>query len=187
MNPIRVLSILFLLITLKTVHAEIYVFPEQIEFDGQSFQKYSQATFKKGFFFKVFEASLYTENGSSTRYIFPSDTPLMLSIYYYRKLEAGLLNKSGEEILKDLYSAETLASFSQEFDQISHAMHSVQKGDVYQLFYTPERGIELVLNGKSLVTVSGNEFAKIYLSIWLGNHPSTQNLAEELLRQESGK
>jgi Chalcone isomerase-like len=60
-------------------------------------------------------------------------------------------------------------------------MNDVAEGDEMVLTEIPGKGVTFALKGKDLVTIPGEDFAKVLWSIWLGSEPPNPDLKEGLL------
>lgn len=57
----------------------------------------------------------------------------------------------------------------------------INKGDSYDLVYTPMRGTQILKNGKSLAVIKGAPFKRALFGIWLSGRPAQSSLKNELL------
>jgi len=55
------------------------------------------------------------------------------------------------------------------------------KGDVFDLVYTPANGSQVLKNNKTLTTIKGLPFKQALFGIWLSNNPAQASLKNELL------
>lgn len=163
-------------------YAKEFELHNSISKDGKIWGLYSSSTYKRGFFFKILEASLYIDIEHKAAYQFPSAVPIVLKLQYYRDIRAEKLVRAGQDILQDLYSPKLLDLYFKELALVENAMQSVKKGDFYELYYYPNHGIEIWWKDNLAVKVEGDDFAKLYLSIWLGDHEKTRSLKNDLLK-----
>jgi len=132
---------------------------------------------------KVYVAALYRDDCDSRAGIL-EDVPKRLEISYLRGFGAEQFGDAAEKILERTYSEERLAPLRERIERMANAYRSVEEGDRYALTYRPGVGTELALNGDSLVTVRGADFASVYFAIWLGPDPVDEGLREDLLSQD---
>ncbi len=118
-------------------------------------------------FFEVYVGGLYLPKRVAPRDVL-TDVPKRLELHYTRAITAAQFIEAAEEFLQRNLSAERRATVQARIDRLHRAYEDVDAGDFYALTYTPGVGTELALNGESLITVEGNDFASAYLSIWLG-------------------
>ena len=112
-----------------------------------------------------------------------SDVPKRLEFHYFWDIPGPEFGKAGERILARNVDGRTMAALRGRLDRINDAYRDVKPGDRYALTYRPRKGTELSLNGETLLTVEGADFAAAYFSIWLGEKPIDDGLKNELLRK----
>lgn len=155
-------------------------FTEVKQWEDRTLKKTRESSVSLIGFIKLFDAALYLENDFQPK-DFPGDFSYALSLRYEKSLTRDTLVKTANSILQDLHGKAILKRIEKELSKINEYYLDVQKGDVYTLVYHPNRGTTLLFNEMPLVTISGEEFARIYFSIWLGDHPKTKNLKRDLL------
>jgi len=57
------------------------------------------------------------------------------------------------------------------------------KGDVYDIVYLPETGVQVIRNNVVLGTIDNPGFRKAVFSIWLGDDTALPKLKEDLLNK----
>jgi hypothetical protein len=58
----------------------------------------------------------------------------------------------------------------------------IKVGDVYDINYSPEKGVSVLKNNKLVKTVGGNlAFKKALFGIWLGEDPADDDLKDGML------
>lgn len=57
----------------------------------------------------------------------------------------------------------------------------INKGDVYDLVYEPNKGVSILKNGKSVTVISGLDFKKALFGIWLCDKPADSGLKKAML------
>ncbi len=118
---------------------------------------------------KIYEARLYLPVGVGPDSAL-LDVPKRLELTYARAFSGEQIREAGMGILRRLYSPEKLQGLQAQIDALHNLYGAVKKGDRYELEYRPGVGTELRLNGVTLGTVGGAEFAETYFAIWLGRH-----------------
>ncbi len=91
-------------------------------------------------------------------------------------VEEGFKNATGgktKDIRKEIDAFK--AVFSKE---------EIEKGDIYDIIYVPERGVIIFKNGKIQPIIEGLAFKKALFGIWLSNKPADKDLKEDLLGNE---
>lgn len=83
-------------------------------------------------------------------------------------------NLSADEMNK---SAASWQAFSMLFNKIK----DFAKGDQLVLEYQPAGGTRVLMNGKEIGRVAGDEFMPAFLMVWLGSRPVQADLKDKLL------
>jgi hypothetical protein len=75
------------------------------------------------------------------------------------------------------------APIKPQIDQLLKAAFSgkVNKGDIFDLVYTPAGGSQVIKNKKVLTTIKGLPFKQALFGIWLSNRPAQASLKNQLL------
>lgn len=74
------------------------------------------------------------------------------------------------------------APIQKEIDSFINVFKSeIKVGDVYDLIYTPGKGVEVFKNGKSQSVTPGLPLKRALFGIWLGEKPAQKDLKEALL------
>jgi hypothetical protein len=130
--------------------------------------------------FDLYNAAFYSDPAGACGDIFSPDCSKKLELRYLRDFSVKNFTEGAETIL------EKQGLLKENSIKLSVALfHSfyrpVEKGDSYALQYTPEKGTSLVLNGKTLGTIKGHEFANAYFGIWLGKDSLDDKSGQQLL------
>lgn len=134
-------------------------------------------------FFKLYDAALY----SSAPDIQDADTLLNgqhtvhLEFDYLRKIDRSIILKSSGKIIPKNMSDAEYALINDRVDQINDAYRTVKKGDRSALTFIPGRGTTLWINEEAVLTVPGDDFARLYFRIWLGDAPISKTMRDTLL------
>ena len=129
---------------------------------------------------KAYVAALYLGDGARADNVL-ADAPKRLEIEYFYAIQApGFANATIEGIAANV-SPETLAKLRPRIDRLNTFYRDVKPGDRYALTYVPGTGTELALNGATLGTVEGADFAAAVFAIWLGPNALDQSLKAQLL------
>ena len=157
-----------------------FAFKDVKQWEDRTLNKTRESSVNLIGFIKLFDAALYLENEHQPE-DFPGDFSYALSLRYEKNLKRETLIKTADSILQDLHSSDALKQIEAQLLEINEYYLDVNKGDAYTLVYQPGQGTTLLYNNERLVTIPGEEFAKIYFSIWLGGHPKTKDLKRDLL------
>lgn len=90
--------------------------------------------------------------------------PKELEFQYARKIP----RKTLVEAVRRNRSAEELDAIASRIEALNQAYQDVGPGDRYTLRYEPGLGTSLLRNGQLKQRIPGDDFHRIYFSIWLG-------------------
>ena len=136
-------------------------------------------------FFKLYDATLYTEVAveKNMNELLSGDHALHLEFDYLRKIKKSIILESSKEILANNMSAEELNSIQERVDLINEAYRTVYNGDRSALTYLPGKGTTLWINEEPIINIKGADFARLYFRIWLGNRPISKSMRDALIGQ----
>jgi hypothetical protein len=90
------------------------------------------------------------------------------------------LSKAWEEGFAE-NAKDQIPALRARIDKLKAAMGDMKKGQRLTFTHRPGAGIQVDVNGTVKGTVEGDDFAKAFLSIWLGAHPPNPSLKAGLL------
>lgn len=120
--------------------------------------------------FRVVTVSLYIADQFSSQDVL-SDIPKRLEVNYHVNIPKDELDRATIKGIKQNYSPEQLADLMPQINQINSYYPDVKSGDQITITYIPGVGSEVQLNGQVKGVVPGQEFAKAFFSIWVGDSP----------------
>ena len=125
----------------------------------------------------VYVAALYVAKVSNdANVILGSNTPKELILHFVRNVSASDLNKAWEEGFDKQASA-----FKEPLATLKGWMADMKTGQRLTFIHKPGAGITVDVNGAVKGTIKGDDFAKAFLSIWLGANPPNPGLKTGLL------
>jgi hypothetical protein len=132
---------------------------------------------------KVYVAGLYLEQKSSDpSAIMKSDGPKKIVMHFVHSASKSQMSDAFNEGFSD-NSPDAMKSMKADIDQLLGALDAVNSGDQMVLTYVPGTGTTLSINGKDRVTIAGQPFEQVLLSVWLGPKPPTADLKKGMLGQ----
>jgi hypothetical protein len=139
-------------------------------------------------FFKVYVAGLYlAEKKASTGEVLALPGAKRVSLRLMRDLSAKQLTDALDEGMRDNTPAaeqESLKTRLAELAATMNALQSAKEGDVIALDWVPGFGTRVVLNGEPRgKAITGEDFYRALLRIWLGDNPVSGSLKKALLGQ----
>lgn len=132
-------------------------------------------------FFKLYDAALYANKDATTNDILEAKTNYRLQFRYLREIDRSIILESSTKILRKNLSSEQLSQISARVDRLNAAYRTVQKGDLSSLTYQTGIGTTLSINGRPVITIEGEDFARLYFTIWLGEQAISNSLRQNLL------
>lgn len=130
--------------------------------------------------FRGYVAALYLPEGiSGDRAL--TDVPRRLELSYFWSIGAEDFAEAANQILARDLDATELEALRPRLEALHRSYRDVSPNDRYALTYLPDVGTELRLNEELLVTIPGEDFARAYFGIWLGERPLDEGLRRDLL------
>lgn len=158
-------------------------FPDSIELETSEnrLTKLGEYRFVYRMFFKLYDVALYTTPGAAANDVLAAQTRFQLQFRYLREIEKSIILESADNMLRKNLSPAELRQISERVDRINEAYRTVKDGDRSSLTYQTDVGTTLAINGKPQITIEGEDFARLYFKIWLGEKPISQSLRQNVL------
>lgn len=129
----------------------------------------------------VYVAALYTAKATSDpNAILGSNTPKQLFLHFVRDVGAADLNKAWDEGFAANAKAQ-LPALKPRVETLKSSMADMKTGEEVTFTHKPGGGIQVDVGGAAKGTIEGDDFARAFLSIWLGTKPPNTNLKAGLL------
>ncbi|OOG24584.1 hypothetical protein B1C78_08555 [Thioalkalivibrio denitrificans] len=189
----RVTLLLIALMLAMPVHASVVTvgdarFPAVLQDDsGRTLELKGAGLARYALFIRVYGAGLYGPQGVPAQGLLEQDERKRLEIEYFVDIEASDLARAADTILERQLEPALLQALAPRIDRLHDAYRPVRPGDRYVMEYLPGHGTELRLNGETLVTIEGRDFARAYFGIWLGDRPLSSSLRDALLGSGHGR
>ncbi len=150
-------------------------FPDQVQADGASLTLNGLglrlATLLK---VKVYVGALYVAKpATDAAAILGSNGPYELVLHFVRNVGADDLRKGWDEGFEKNAGAQ-LPALKDRIATLNGWMADVKSGQKLTFTQKPGRGVQVNVAGNVKGTISGDDFAKVFLSIWLGNPPNDE-------------
>ena len=141
-----------------------------------------KATFLK---INVYVAALYVARPlHDPKPLIESDTPQRLELHFVRNVGVDDLRKAFVEDF-DHNPAGQSESMKERLARLNAWMIDMKSGQTL-LFVRSHAGIQVSVNGAPKGSIEGDDFARVFLSIWLGPTPPNPELKSGLLGGECG-
>ena len=140
-------------------------------------------------FFKLYDARLRTdaEQTQDVDQLLNGKNTLLLEFDYLRKIKKSIILESSGKILANNMTPAELDLIQGRVDQINAAYRTVDRGDRSALSYVPGKGTTLWINEMPIITIEGEDFARLYFRIWLGENPISKPMREALVQSSFNK
>jgi hypothetical protein len=126
---------------------------------------------------KVYVAALYVAKPSNdANIILSSNTLKELILHLVRDVSASDLNNAWEEGFDKQAGA-----FKDRLAMLKGWMADMKSGQRLTFIHKPGAGIQVDVNGAVKGTIKGDDFARTFLSVWLGANPPNSGLKTGLL------
>ena len=153
---------------------------DNITVDGKAL-KLNGVGLRKKAIFKVYVAALYAENTSQNAQTFiNSDQVKQVKMIMLRDLDQEQIVGAVREGFEKNNKAK-MPALKERLDKFAAAIPNVKKGDVLTLTYAPGQGTSVTSKSGKAMTVEGKDFADALFSVWLGQHPVSDDLRDEML------
>ena len=157
-------------------------FPDQAPVDGSTLALNGlglrQATMLK---VNVYVAALYVAKASTDpNAILGASTAKQLILHFVRSVGRSDLNKAWDEGF-EANAKEQLPALKARIEKLKSLMADMKSGERLTFTHKPGAGIQVDVGGALKGAVEGDDFAKTFLSIWLGAHPPNASLKAGLL------
>ena len=177
----RLLGLITLLLALPTLAGNAPL-PERWRHAGLELERKASAPVHYARIFHVYDAALYGPAELPARALAAVPVTACLVIEYRMDVSAARLREAAETVLRRQQA--DLTPLAARIARLHAAYRDVVEGDRFALCHAPESGTTLLLNDEVLVTVEGDDFARAYFGIWLGEEPIAPPLREAVLEGE---
>ena len=122
----------------------------------------------------VYVGGLYvakTSNDPSA--ILASNTPKEIVLHFVRNVSADDVTKGWNEAFEKNAKNE-LPALKDRIAMLNGWMTDLKSGERLTFVYTPDAGVQVDVNGKVKGAIKGDDFAKAFFSLWLGDPPNPE-------------
>ncbi len=132
--------------------------------------------------FKIIAIGLYVEEEATSADV-NNDIYKRIEVEYFYKVSGNDLIKTTNKGILDNINQEVLQELQERIDQVNSYFEDVEAGDRYTFSYRPGIGTEIALNGRSLGTIEGIDFANALFSVYIGDKPMDERVKKSLLKR----
>ena len=186
MSKKHVIPLVLLFITMSAVsHAreiEGITMPESLEV-GKSKLILNGAGVRSKFFIDLYVGGLYLQNKSnSPKEIIEGDEPMAIRLHIISSLiTSKKMENATREGFENATKGNTEPIKSQIEKFISVFQEKINEDDIFDLLYSPGKGVEVFKNGELKSIIEGLAFKQALFGIWLSDKPAQKSLKEEML------
>lgn len=158
--------------------------PDTYSAMGQELQLNGAGTRSK-WFMNLYVGGLYVpEKVSDAEAVIAADEPQAITL----RITSGMITSERmTEATMEGFQAATdgdLSGIQAEVDRFMAVFQEeIQEGDVFDLVYLPNAGVQVLKNSEQRDTVGGLAFKKALFGIWLSDKPAQKDLKEKMLGQ----
>jgi Chalcone isomerase-like len=150
-------------------------FPQEIQSDGSALTLNGlgmrQATVFK---VNVYVAALYVvKTSTDANAILGTPAPYELVLHFVRNVDASDIDKGWAEGFEKNAHAQ-LPALQERIATLTKWMTDIKSGQRLQFSFKPGAGLQVTVSGAMKGTISGDDFGRAFLSIWLGVPPNPE-------------
>ena len=157
-------------------------FPEHVQVKGIDLHLNGlgmrKATFLK---VNVYVAALYVPRPThDPQPLIDPGTPAELTLHFVRNVGVGDLKNAWKEGFEKV-AKDQMATLGARVDMLNSWMSDIKTGQTLSFVRLPGTGIEVSVNGTVKGTITGDDFSRAFVTIWLGPDPPNAELKRGLL------
>ncbi len=157
-------------------------FPDELRV-GETVLRLNGLGLREATFFKVdvYVAALYLESKSTdAAEILGSGQRKRLILRFVRDVERGDITDAWDEGFEKS-AAGALAGLAERIAKLNDWMPDIKSGDLLDFAYDPGDGVRVAVGETVRGVIPGDDFAKAFFAIWLGDAPPNPGLKTGLL------
>jgi Chalcone isomerase-like len=132
---------------------------------------------------KVYVAGLYLEQKSTDPdAIIKTDAPKRIVMHFLHDASKKQMTDAFNESFHD-NSPQAEAAAKPQIDKFLGALEPLKVGDEMVFTYLPATGTTVAINGADKITIPGQAFGQVLISVWFGPKPPTASLKKGMLGQ----
>lgn len=141
------------------------------------------AGIRKKFFMDIYIGALYLPARTPDVRAILSDTgPASVLMYFMRgEVSKDKITGGWNDGLEKNLSKEDMQAIAARLEQFNSYFQTVHEGDTIRIDYQPATGTTVRINGESRGVVTGNDFFRFLLRVWLGSKPVSKSLKQDML------
>lgn len=187
MKKLLVLFVAVFGLNLTSAQTEIggAILPNTLEYGSEKLTL-NGAGVREKFWMDMYAGGLYLKNksGDATE-IMNKDEAMALKLHIVSKMiTSERMMDAVNEGFENATGGNTAPIQAEIKKFISFFEDEINKGDIFDLVYLPERGSVIYKNGKESGAIQGMEFKEALFGIWLSDEPADDDLKEGMLGKQ---
>ena len=138
---------------------------------------------KKFLTFRVVTVQLYIAPGYGPGQIF-EDIPKRIEVTYHLNIPKAELDRATIKGIEKNVSHEQLLKLMPKIEQVNSYYQDVRSSDQIVMSYFPAIGTQVMVKGQIKGIIPGQDFAKAFFAIWVGDHPVDERAKFQLLGKD---
>ena len=158
------------------------VLPATQNFENQTLHL-NGAGVREKLWIDLYAAGLYLDQkNTNAQEILNAEKPMALKLHIVSKLiSSEKLVEAVTEGFEKSTNGNTAPIQNEINTMLGFFKEDIEKNDIFDLVYMPNRGVVAYKNGKERGVVKGKEFKKALFGIWLSNRSADDGLRDDLL------
>jgi hypothetical protein len=158
--------------------------PDSVNVSGKTLNL-NGAGVRTKFFFDIYVGALYlSKSVTATEQALAAAGPKRLTMsFLYDEVSREKLVDGWNEGFEKNQSKDTLAKLQGRLDQFNVMFPDAHKGDRFTFDFLENGSTVVMLKGKAAGTISGADFQRALLEVWLGKKPADKGLKKAMLRK----
>lgn len=129
----------------------------------------------------VYVAGLYLESKSSNaQQIIRDEKVKRIQLHFVRDVDRSDITEAWDEGFKK-NAGKNLGALKARIARLNGWMTDIKDGQSLTFTYVPGKGVQVHVNMSYKGTIPGADFARVFISIWLGPHPPNKGLKKGML------
>lgn len=141
------------------------------------------AGIRRKFFFKIYVGALYLKSPlSSAIQVLDDPNPKRIHMHFlYDEVSSKKLGDGWQEGFENNLAEAEMAALQSRLTKFNNLFIDMRKGGSIDIDFVPATGVSVTINGQNKGEITGKDFNRALLSVWLGEVPADSSLKEAML------
>jgi len=156
--------------------------PDQVMIEGKPLQLHGAGVRTK-FFFDIYIGALYLSYpASNSADVLAKPNPARVTMdILYGELAKEKLTKGWTAGFKKNQSRADYMALKERLEAFNKMFHDAHKGDHFTFDFLSDKTTKVIINGREIGSITGLDFQKALLLVWLGEKPADKDLKRAML------